>query len=176
MGEQSEVCQAWRRLRDFGLKLQAERNQVLGDSARLSQRFHKAADNFARASTYLTDLAEVRRRAEPVAAAEGLSARRAQIELAEIDRLTQEHLGKRELFLQATGRIYRILRKNDAYLELLEELSDQTSATLACTLRILRCQAQGQEIPRYLLGEFRQATGRLSHPARLYQKIYEQRG
>ena len=88
-----------------------------------------------------------------------------------MDELALVHGGKRRLYLNATVRIYRILRMNQDFLELLNELAVQVQRTLQAALDLLRCFARGVEPDRHLWAEFQQAANRLGHPYKVYQEL-----
>lgn len=164
-GDQSlyeAVVQEWRRLKDLGLRLHQERHAIAVDSGRLHQRFQRAADNFEKATVFLeqldTECQKIR----------GLGST---FELERLTGLVRQHRLKRELFFQATLALYRTLRRNDAYLELVKQLAQQVEAGLQASLDQLRHLARGEKPPAFLTAEFRAAMGRLAHPAQVYREI-----
>lgn len=161
-----------RRLRDYGLALHAERENVARDLVRLGRKFELASENHANAHDYVNQLEQARLRlAYDLPVHEGLQFRRLEVERSEVRLLLFEHSRKRDLYRRDTLRIYTILRLNENFLRLLEELAVQVRATLLSSLDLLRCFARGEEPAGYLWSEFRQACGRLAHPYQLYQQL-----
>lgn len=168
------MIEEWRCLRDFGLALHRERQNVARDVERLASKFFSASDNFAKASQYLDQLATVRQSVQlELDASQGAKKRELELELWEIDDLTLSHGRKRSLFLNATVRIYNILRMNESFQELLNDLAIQVQRTLQAALDLLRCFARGDRPDRHLWAEFQQAANRLAHPYRVYQELQQ---
>lgn len=166
------MVEEWQRLLDFGLKVHAERMHVIQDLGQLGQKFELASSNHAKAYEYVKQLEQIHAQtSQTLQNQDGLQLRESEIKLAEVERLIREHRLKRKLFQNATVRIYEILRLNEIFLEFLEELAQNTRAALISSLDLLRCYARGEEPPKYLLAEYRQACGRLCHPLRIYQQI-----
>ena len=166
------MVEEWQRLLDFGLRLHAERTHVIQDLGQLAKKFELASTNHAKAYEYVKQLEQIQAQtSQTLQNQDGLQLRESEIKLAEVERLIHEHRLKRKLFENATVRIYGILRLNEIFLEFLEELAQNTRATLISSLDLLRYYARGEEPPKYLLGEYRQACGRLCHPLRIYQQL-----
>jgi len=165
----------WRRLRDFGLKLHQERQNVARDMQQLGERFRSASDNFAKANRYLQELEAARQSFQlELAACDGAQQRELELKLWTIEELAFVHGGKRWLFLNATLRIHRVLRMNEAFLDLLNDLAVQVQRTLQASLDLLRCFARGDQPDRCLWAEFQQAANRLAHPYKVYQELQQQ--
>lgn len=166
------MIEEWRRLRDYGLALHQERQNVARDLELLGRKFHSASDNFAKANQYLQQLEAVRQSVQQeLAAHEGAKLRELEVELWSMDELALVHGGKRRLYLGATLRIYSIIRMNESFLELLDDLAFQVQRTLLSSLDLLRCFARGDQPDRHLWAEFQQAANRLAHPYKVYQEL-----
>lgn len=166
------MVEEWRRLRDFGLALHRERQNVARDLERLGAKFHSASENFAKATKYLQDLATIRQSLElDRDACEGARQRALELKLWEIDDLALTHGRKRSLYLRATLRIYGVLRMNESFQELLNELAVHVQSTLRAGLDVIRCLSRGHQVDRHLWAEFQQAANRLAHPHKIYQEL-----
>ncbi len=140
------------------MRVDQERQCIAQDLQKLKQKFEMACENHSKATRYLQQLAEIRTKAQSPA------------EIWELEDLLQVHRGKRHLYLEASKRIYGILRLNELFQLMLSEMADHIHHALHASLDILRALADGRSPERHLETEFAQACGRLHS----YRKLYEQ--
>ena len=176
-----EIFGVWRRLHDFGLRLGQECQNILIDIHKLSKKFEQACLNHEKAAEYTTQLDALRQSVVAQiqqADCDGLRQRQLQVELWELEELIQVHQGKRRLYLQASIRIFRILRKNEDFWELLREMQGHVRDALESAINVLefhaRPQANSSSPPAFVMAEFHKATNRLGHPHKVYQEIRQE--
>ena len=166
----------WRRLHDFGRRLRQECQNIRTDIHKLSKKFEQACLNQEKAAEYTTQLDALRQSVVAQIQQEaGLRQRQLEVELWELEELIQVHQGKRRIYLQASVRIFRILRMNDDFWELLFEMQGHVRDALESSLNLLEFyagpQGNSSSPPVFMMAEFHKATNRLGHPYKVYQEI-----